>query len=185
MSWIEEVEYKEGEGKAKEVYKKIREERGKLSNIMKVQSLMPSAMAHHLDLYLSIMFEDRSLSRERCEMIGVVVSSINGCNYCINHHAEALDHFWDDREKTNTLIEDHEDLDLSSEDRAMLDFAERTTEKPDTVKEEDLDELRNQGFSDDQILNIAMITSYFNFVNRIALSLGVEFSEEEMKGYEY
>ncbi len=185
MSWIREVEHDKSEGKTKEVYDRIKEKRGKLSNIMRVQSLMPSAMDHHLDLYLSIMFEDRSLSREQCEMIGVVVSSMNGCDYCVNHHAEALNHYWRDKERTNTLVEGYEDLELPQKDKAMLDFVKKTTEEPDSVKESDLDRLRSKGFSDEQILNMTLIASYFNFVNRIALSMGVELSDEEMKGYEY
>ncbi|MFW5946429.1 MAG: peroxidase-related enzyme [Candidatus Natronoplasma sp.] len=185
MSWIEEAEYDKAEGKAKEVYDRIKKQRGKLSNIMKVQSLMPEAMDHHLDLYLSIMFKDRSLSREKCEMIGVVVSSINCCDYCVNHHAEALNHFWRDKEKLKELRENYENVDISKKDKKMLDFVKISTEKPNSVEEEDVDGLRKAGFSDKEILNIAMISSYFNFVNRIALSLGVDFSEEEMKGYEY
>ncbi len=185
MSWIKEIEYEKAEGKTKEVYDKIKDQRGKLSNIMKVQSLMPEAMDHHLNLYLSIMFKDRSLSRERCEMIGVVVSSINGCDYCVNHHAEALNHFWKDQDKIKELEENYENLDISKKERKMLDFVKISTEKPDSIKREDINGLRKAGFSDDVILNIAMISSYFNFVNRIALTLGVEFSEEEMKGYDY
>ncbi len=185
MSWIDEVEYGEAEGKTKEVYDKIKDQRGKISNIMKVQSLMPEAMDHHLDLYLSIMFDDRSLSRERCEMIGVVVSSTNGCDYCINHHAEALNHFWKDEEKLKDLEEDYQNVDISKKEKKMLDFVKRSTEEPDSVERKDIEDLRKVGFSDEDILNIAMITSYFNFVNRIALTLGVDFSEEEMEGYEY
>jgi len=185
MSWIEEIDYDEAEGKTKEIYDKIREQRGKLSNIMKVQSLMPEAMDHHLNLYLSIMFKDRSLSREKCEMIGVIVSSINGCDYCVNHHAEALNHFWKNQEKIKKLKVDYESVDISEKEKKMLEFAKRATEKPDSVGKEVIDELRNLGFSDKEILNIAMISSYFNFVNRIALTLGVDFSEEEMKGYDY
>ncbi|MGM0510932.1 MAG: peroxidase-related enzyme, partial [Thermoplasmatota archaeon] len=41
------------------------------------------------------------------------------------------------------------------------------------------------GFGDDDILNIDLVASYFNFVNRIALGLGVEFLPEEVKGYDY
>ncbi len=185
MSWIDEVEYEKAGGKTKEVYDRIKDQRGKLSNIMKVQSLMPEAMDHHLDLYLSIMFKDRSLGREKCEMIGVVVSSINGCDYCVNHHAEALNHFWRDEEKLEKLKESYGDMDISRKEKKMLDFVRRSTEKPDSVEEKDVDDLRKVGFSDKEILNMAMITSYFNFVNRIALTLGVDFSEEEMKGYEY
>lgn len=185
VSWIKEVEFDEAEGKSREVYERIKKERGKVSNIMKVQSLMPSAMENHLDLYLSIMFEDRSLSRERCEMIGVVVSSMNRCSYCVNHHSEALNHFWRDEEKVKRLGENYGSLDLSKKDLAMLDFAERSTQNPEGIEEKDIEELRKAGFSDEQILNIAMISSYFNFVNRIALTMGVDFSEDEIKGYEY
>jgi uncharacterized protein YciW len=45
--------------------------------------------------------------------------------------------------------------------------------------------LRETGWKDEDILLINMIVSYFNFVNRIALGLGVEFSEEEIAGYKY
>jgi len=41
------------------------------------------------------------------------------------------------------------------------------------------------GLTDEEILSVNLVTSYFNFVNRIALGLGVEFSEEEIKGYKY
>jgi len=74
---------------------------------------------------------------------------------------------------------------ISKKEKKMLYFAKRSTEKPDSIEQKDVDDLRKIGFSDKEILNIAMITSYFNFVNRIALTLGVEFSEKEMKGYDY
>jgi len=51
------------------------------------------------------------------------------------------------------------------------------------MKREDIDALRDAGYSDVDILNINLIMSYFNFVNRIALGLGVEYSSEEVRGY--
>jgi uncharacterized protein YciW len=45
--------------------------------------------------------------------------------------------------------------------------------------------LKQNGWNDEDILLTNLIVSYFNFVNRIALGLGVEFSEEEVKGYKY
>jgi len=53
------------------------------------------------------------------------------------------------------------------------------------IVENDIDILRQSGFSDEEILNINLITCYFNFVNRIALGLGVTFSKEELFGYNY
>ena len=67
----------------------------------------------------------------------------------------------------------------------MLEFAEKLTLYSGKMKEDDVKSLRENGFSDEDILSITLITNYFNFVNRVANSLGVDFSEEEMKGYKY
>lgn len=185
MAWIEELDEEEASGRLKEIYDEIREKRGKLSNIMKVQSLSPKAMEAHMDLYLSIMFEERKLSREECEMIGVVVSAHNGCDYCVNHHAEALNHYWKDEERLERLKKGPGELELSERKEEMLSYVGKLTEKPSDVQGEDIEELRKNDFSDEEILNINMIASYFNFVNRIAEGLGVDFSEEEVGGYNY
>ncbi len=185
MSWIEEIGMDEAEGDLKDIYEDIKGARGKLSNIMKVQSLNPGAMEAHMELYLSVMFKDSTLRREEGEMIAVIVSAANGCEYCVEHHSEALNHYWRDEEKVSGLSDDHTSIDLSEKHLAMLDFAEKLTEAPNTIMEEDVETLRENGFSDQDVLNIVLVTGYFNFVNRIALGLGVDVDEEEVGGYEY
>ncbi|MFP3871998.1 MAG: peroxidase-related enzyme [Candidatus Natronoplasma sp.] len=185
MSWIDEIEVEKAEGELEEIYDTLKESRGKVSNILKVHSLNPRAMKAHLDLYMSVMFKDTSLSRKEGEMIAVVVSAANGCEYCVAHHSEALDHYWRDEERVKALAEDHNSLELSEKHDRMLNFAEKLTLDPDSMKEEDADVLRDVDFNDQDILNIALITGYFNFVNRIALGLGVEAEKGEVEGYEY
>lgn len=185
MSWIEEIEEENADERLKEVYERIKGDRGKLSNIMKVHSLMTSAMDDHMDLYMSIMFKERSLSREMCELIGVVVSNENGCEYCVNHHAEALNHYWDDEERIEHLKEEYNGAELDDKQSRLVEYVVKLTKTPDKVCESNVDMLRDVGFSDENILNINLVASYFNFVNRIALGLGVEFSQEEVEGYEY
>jgi uncharacterized protein YciW len=51
------------------------------------------------------------------------------------------------------------------------------------MTESDLGELRAVGLSDRDILDLSLVVAYFNFVNRIALGLGVAYSDEEMSGY--
>lgn len=185
MPWIKEIEVNEAEGKLKDYYDELLKSRGKVSNILKIHSLNPGSMKEHLELYMSIMFSKSGLKRDEREMIAVVVSSLNVCEYCINHHAEALNHYWKDDEKIQKLIKDFRNLDLSDKQKTMLEYSEKLTLTPNEVSEDDIQRLRNIGFTDENILNINLIVSYFNFVNRIALGLGVEFSEEEMKGYKY
>lgn len=185
MAWIRVIEEDEAEGKLKECYEKIRSSRGKVANIMKVHSLDPQSMVKHLELYLVIMFRPGGLSRPHRELIATVVSSINRCGYCTHHHAEALNFYWKDEGKLKRLVQDYTQAELTPKERAMLDYAAKLTRDPASVTEDDVKHLRDVGFSDEQILSINLVTSYFNFVNRVAEGLGVEFDEKEVRGYKY
>jgi uncharacterized peroxidase-related enzyme len=185
MPWIKQIDQENAEDKLKEVYSKLAENRGKVSNIMKIHSLDPDTMKNHLDMYMSIMFNNNTLDREERELIAVVVSGLNSCSYCVNHHAEALNTYWKDEAKINLLISDYKSLDFPIRTLAILNYAEKLTLTPAMVNEFDVQNLRIHDLTDKDILNINLVVSYFNFVNRIANGLGVEFSEEEVKGYKY
>ena len=185
MSWIDVIDEEDAEGDLKKVYDEIIHKRGKLSNIMKIQSLNPDCMRTHMNLYLSIMFGKSNLKRVDRELIAVVVSSLNKCKYCVNHHAEALNFYWKDTEKVKNAIDNFLSVDLSNRTKIMLNYVAKLTNSPFKIIKEDLESLKEVGFKDKDILDINLITSYFNFVNRIALGLGVDFSEKEIKGYKY
>ena len=127
MSWIRSIEETEAEEELAGVYERIRRERGKLSNIMRVQSLHPSAMEAHMDLYMAIMFGRSGLSREEREMIAVVVSAANGCEHCIRHHVAALDAYWRDDSRVNRFAADFRTSDLPERMRAVLEYADLLT----------------------------------------------------------
>ena len=185
MPWIKHISENEAEGELKEVYESIHTSRGKISNIMQIHSLDPKSMKHHLDMYLSIMFNTSTLNREERELIAVVVSALNNCSYCLNHHAEALNTYWKDDAKINMLISDYKAIDFPIRTLAILNYSEKLTLTPGLVNEFDVQNLRIHNISDEDILNINLVVSYFNFVNRIANGLGVEFTEDEVKGYKY
>jgi len=66
---------------------------------------------------------------------------------------------------------------FSPADRAMVRYAIKLTRLPDSIREEDIQELRQRNFSDRAILEINLAASYMNFVNRVALGLGVELED--------
>lgn len=185
MAFIEVIPEEDAQGPLKEAYDDIAGRRGKLSNIMRVHSLRPAAMRAHMDLYLSLMFSRSGLTRAERELLATVVSATNLCAYCVRHHAEALNAYWKDEQRVEAVVEDFRRVDLSPREHAMLEYAVRLTARPAGIEEGDVDALRVAGFTDADILDINLITSYFNFVNRIALGLGVEVTEEEMRGYRY
>ncbi len=183
MSWIEEVEVTEAEGKLAEVYAELLEKRGKVANILKVHSLNPNAMASHLDLYMSIMFGKSGLSRAEREAIAVVVSATNDCEYCVNHHSEALRRYIKDDDVLQTLASADGLEVLEPRLGNIVLHAEKLTSAPSAMTKSDLDPLRAEGLTDQDILDITLVVAYFNFVNRVALGLGVSYSAEELTGY--
>ena len=183
MSWIDEVDVSDADGKLAEMYAALIKQRGKVSNILKVHSLNPEAMGDHLDLYMTLMFGKSGLSRKEREAIAVVVSANNDCEYCVKHHAEALRRYVDDEETLNMLMSADGLETLEPRLSNIVRHAEKLTNAPIAMTESDLGELRAEGLSDNDILDLTLIVAYFNFVNRIALGLGVAFSAEEMSGY--
>jgi uncharacterized peroxidase-related enzyme len=75
------------------------------------------------------------------------------------------------------LVTDYRTADLSSIDRAMLDYVVKLTQTPSEIVKQDVDGLRVAGFEDRAIHDICAITAYYAFVNRIADGLGVELEE--------
>ena len=184
MSWIKEIDKADAVGDLRELYDELDARRGKVANIMKVQSLNPRAMQTHLELYMHLMFEKSGLSRAEREALAVVVSATNNCAYCVQHHAEALSRYEKDNEKLKRLMSGLQFMDMPDRQSRMLRYAVKLTTFPEKVRESDIDGLREVGFADRDILDINLVVSYFNFVNRIALGLGVEFSPEETIGYD-
>ena len=90
------------------------------------------------------------------------------------HHCEALRRCGVADELAWQIAADYANSRISAADKLMLAYAEQLTVSPYTIGESCIKELRQAGFQDDQILLINLTVSYFNFVNRLAMGLGVQ-----------
>lgn len=186
MPRINEVEPEQAKGQLKEIYDTLIAKRGKVSEVLKVQSLHPASILSHLNLYMDIMFAKTELSRAEKEMIAVVVSVANGCIYCQTHHAEALNQYWKNNDKVKQLITDYLKAELTYKEQALCAFAVHLTKHPQEHEQASHTVmLKTAGISDKGILDAALVTGYFNFVNRMVLSLGVELEADNGTGYKY
>ncbi|MBL4772654.1 MAG: peroxidase-related enzyme [Alcanivoracaceae bacterium] len=183
MSWINEVDIADADEQLKPIYDDLIKSRGKISNILKVHSLNPQALQTHLDLYMTIMFGKSGLSRKERECIAVVVSRADNCEYCVNHHAESLARYIKDEKLLEQIKQDYRQASIPPKLMAICDYSYKLTAKPGVQKQEDIKYLQSFGLSDKDILDITLVVAYFNFVNRIALGLGVTFNAEELSGY--
>lgn len=185
MPYIRVIEPENAEGELREEYERLLGSRGKLAAIHTIHSLSPAALRAHMDLYLTLMFGRSKLRREVREAIAVVVSRANGCAYCDEHHAQALLAYWKDEARLEALRRDPREADLDARTVAILDHAASLTRDPAAAGPDDVERLRAHGVSDEEILDLTLITAYFNFVNRIVMGLGVEVQGDEAKGYRY
>jgi len=183
MPWIHVIDEDEADETLKQAYAAAKGKRGKVANILKIHSLLPQTMEAHLDFYTQIMFAHGVLNRRQRELVATVVSAANRCDYCINHHAEALQAHVKDRAFVDQVVQDYTRATLSAAERAMCDYAVKLTLAPHEVDESDVEGLRQAGLDDRATLQLALVAGYFNFVNRVALGLGVSFDEDELQGY--
>lgn len=81
-AWIEMIPEDSASGELERAYRRSADTRtGNVDHIMKIHSLHPKTLLDHLHLYKTLMYGVGPLSREQREMIGVVVSSLNRCEY--------------------------------------------------------------------------------------------------------
>ena len=112
------------------------------------------------------------LSEAEREMIGLVVSTENRCEYCLGAHSAALRALIDDPVKADVITHNYRRADLTDRERALLDFAHRLTVRSHEMTEADLEPLRAIGLDDPTIFEAAQVAAMFNFTNRLANAFG-------------
>jgi len=78
-----------------------------------------------------------------------------------------------DEEMVKALQEDYASAPISEQDRVMLDYVVQVTKDATRISPKDHERLRSVGFDDKGILQITLIASWFNYINRVADALGV------------
>ena len=185
MAYIRVIDEDEAEGPLFDIYDEIQRSRGRLSNILRIQSLSPKSLKAHLQLYMQTVFGKGGLSRRERELIAVVVSAANGCEYCYTHHGEALNKYAKDGALIQQLQTDFTQAHLEGREKALAEFAVGLTENPTTGRKEAVERLREAGLEDEEILQTVETVAYFNYVNRLAQGLGVDLEESDDRDYDY
>jgi len=146
---------------------------GESSGIVESHSLIPDALFHAFSTFGALMSPDLPLERRQHEMIATMVSVANRCHYWIESHAEFLRRVTLDQEMVQALQKDYKSAPISEQDRVMLDYVVQITKDATRISPKDHDQLRAVGFDDKGILQITLIASWFNYINRVADALGV------------
>ena len=178
MSWIKTISYQNATGKLKALYDRIKGPNDYLDNILKVHSLRPHTLEGHMKLYKNVLHHlDNQLPKWLLEAIGVYVSLLNSCEYCVQHHFQGMRKLLNDDTRSNAIFTALKQEDPASafhdKELVIFNYAAKLTKSPNSVSENDVKDLRESGFSDEEILEINQVVSYFAYANRTVLGLGV------------
>jgi uncharacterized peroxidase-related enzyme len=152
-------------------FAKCREKLGMIPNVLLSYAFEERKLRAFTDMYNDLMLGESGLSKLEREMIAVVVSSINHCYYCLAAHGAAVRQLSGDPALGEMMVMNFRAAALSPREIAMLEFAVKLTEEPARIVETDRAALRQAGFSDRDIWDIASTAAFFNMSNRLASAI--------------
>ncbi len=178
MSWIDIIPYEQAKGRLKSLYDRVKGPDNNIDNIMMMHSLRPHTMEGHMAIYKYVLHHSANqVPKWFLETLGVWVSSLNQCGYCVDHHYAGLCRLLQDDEKAGAIRVAIDKRDVSSApltdgEKQALSYAEKLTMDPARLLEADIQTLRDAGYSDGEILEINQVSAYFSYANRTVLGLG-------------
>lgn len=150
------------------------EKLGMIPNVLQAYAFDIDKLNAFTAMYNDLMLGDSGLSKLEREMIAVAVSSANRCWYCQVAHGAAVRELSGNPVLGEQMVMNYRVADLTEKQRAMLDFAVLLTETPDRITDSDRSQLREVGFSDRDIFDIASVAAFFNMTNRVAAATEME-----------
>lgn len=177
--WIDHIPYADAEGRLRTLYDRIKGPDDNVDNIMLAHSLRPHTMEGHMTLYKYVLHHSaNTLDKWYLEAIGVYVSLINKCGYCVEHHFGGLTRLVGDADRAakmrRALEADSPGEAFDDRQTAGLGYAAVLTRDPASLTRAAVESLRTNGFSDGEILEINQVTAYFSYANRTVLGLGID-----------
>jgi uncharacterized peroxidase-related enzyme len=149
-------------------FDKCAEKLGFVPNVLAAYAFDMAKLEAFVAMYNDLMLAPSGLSKLEREMIAVAVSSENRCYYCLTAHGAAVRALSGDPVLGELMVMNYRAARLDRRQRAMLDFAIKLTAEPQAIEEADREALRQSGFSDHDIWDIAAVVGFFNMSNRVA-----------------
>jgi uncharacterized peroxidase-related enzyme len=171
--WISTIAYDGADSSLREHYERQARSLGEPTEMTMAGSLYPAIVGARLDLYAASEKCPSRLTAHQRNLISFVTSSINRTGYCMSQVTIKLRETGLDDDQIAALANDPESVALPAADAAVVRYAAKLTRNPGSIVEEDIDQLRAAGFDDLDILDANSQCAHLNYVNRVAMGLGI------------
>ena len=169
MTYIREVPFNEEDFPT---LKLIKDDYGFIPNFFKAQTARPDLIDASVQLVDAILIKEGALSRQLKEYIFLVCSAANLSTYCVTAHCEIIRMLKIEGPEPEQIALDHMATDLAIVDKALLNFSLKLNNHPLKVTQNDIDDLKTYGFTDQQILEAVQCVGLAKWANYIGFGLG-------------
>ena len=146
----------------------VQEKSGFVPNVFLTLAYRPDEFRAFFAFHDALMDKDGGLSKAEREMIVVATSSANACEYCVIAHGAILRIRAKNPQISDQIAINYRNADITTRQKAMLDFAMKICREPQSLAEQDFTALAGHGFGDDDIWDIGAIAALFALSNRMA-----------------
>jgi uncharacterized peroxidase-related enzyme len=185
MAFIKVIAPEDADGALAKLYERLAPDGGQVDQVLQAHSLRPHTLTGHMALYKAVMHHPgNELPLWFLETLAVWTSIMNACAYCMDHHAAGLKRTLDDDERYYAIMDAltngdwHEAFD--NREQAMLSYARALALTPDRINRAVMEDMHEAEVDDGTILEVNQVVSYYCYVNRMVLGLGITAGDEEL-----
>ena len=153
-------------------FAEVKREWGFLPNFYVAQVARPDLVEAEMKLMESILFHTGALSRKQVEYIFLTCSAANLSTYCVTAHCEIVRLLKIDGPEPEQIAVDYQHSKISMADKALLNYCAKLNSDGKKITASDVDKLRTFGFTDQQIMEAAVVVGFAQFANTVSFGLG-------------
>ena len=147
----------------------ILEKTGKLGEIFKLLAIDEKVYFATDVMIQKYLFDETTLSYDIKESIALLISVENGCKMCVDVHKGIAKMLGLSDERIEEVLQGVDAIHTSDEEKALLNFCIRASKKENyKILKEEIDALKDMGYSDTQIIEAVAIAGYFNYINTLS-----------------
>ncbi|PHQ65511.1 MAG: alkylhydroperoxidase [Sulfurimonas sp.] len=169
MAHIDLPEFEEMSPAIQDKARPILEKTGKLGEIFKLLAIDEKVYFATDVMIQKYLLDETLLSYDIKESIALLISVENGCKMCVDVHKSIAKMLGLTEKRIEEVLQGVDAIDTSDEEKALLNFCIRASKKDNyKVLKEEIDKLKDMGYSDAQIIEAVAITGYFNYINTLS-----------------
>ena len=174
MAHIQLPEFEDMSSSIQDKARPILEKTGQLGEIFKLIAIDEKIYNATDMMVQSYLLDETSLSYDVKEAIALLISKENGCKMCIDVHKNIAKMLGVSEERIEEILQGVDSIQTSEAEKALLNFCIKASKKDSyKILKEELDALKDIGYTDVQILEAVSITGYFNYINTLSNVFGL------------